>query len=178
MTFLLKQLFGFFKLLHSENGDTQIAWGLALGFILGMTPALSLQSLLVFLMLFFFRIQIGAAFIAAFFFKFVAFLLDPLFHVIGHKVLHLPALQDVYTQLYNMPIIPFTRFNNTIVMGAAVLSILLTPVIFILSKKMVAKYRESVVQRFQNSKLFKVWTKTSLYQWYYKYDTYFSGSSL
>ncbi len=175
MTLLLKQLFGFFKLLHSENGTNQIAWGVALGFILGMTPALSLQSLLVFMLLFFFRVQIGAAFIAAFFFKFIAYLLDPVFHLIGQKVLTLNALQTVFTDLYNMPIIPFTRFNNTIVMGSGVLSILLVPLIFILTKILISKYRTLIVERFKDTKFFIAWTKTSLYQWYYKYDTFFGS---
>lgn len=175
MTLLLKQLFGFFKLLHSENGNNQIAWGMALGFILGMTPALSLQSLLVFLLLFIFRIQIGAAFIAAFFFKFVAYLLDPVFNSIGASVLSIESLQETFTTLYNMPIIPFTRFNNTIVMGSAIISIILAPIVFVLSKILISKYRVLVVERFQDAKFFKAWKKTALYQWYYKYDTFFAG---
>lgn len=175
MTLLLKQLFSFFKLLHSENGNNQIAWGIALGFILGMTPALSLQSLLVFLLLFIFRIQIGAAFIAAFFFKFIAYLLDPIFNSIGSAVLSVGSLQETFTTLYNMPIIPFTRFNNTIVMGSAVVSILLAPVVYILANILIAKYRVFIVDRFKDTKFFKAWKKTALYQWYYKYDTFFAS---
>jgi uncharacterized protein (TIGR03546 family) len=72
-----------------------------------------------------------------------------------------------------MPIIPFTRFNNTIVMGSGIVAILLSPFIFVGSKWLVTKYRVAVVERFRETKLFKIWTKTSLYQWYYKYDTYF-----
>ena len=175
MTLLLKQLFGFFKLLHSENGNNQIAWGVALGFVLGMTPALSLQSFIVFLFLFFFRIQIGAAFIAAFFFKFVAYLLDPIFDYVGSTVLNLAMLQELFTSMYNMPIVPFTRFNNTIVMGSGIVSIILTPFVFMLSKSLISKYRTLVVERFKETKFFKVWTKTALYQWYYKYDTFLAS---
>lgn len=173
MTFLLKQLFGFFKLLHSETGNNQLAWGIALGFILGMTPALSLQSLLVFLCMFFFRVQIGAAFLAAFFFKFVAFLLDPIFDVVGQNVLGIEPLQGFFTTLYNMPIIPFTRFNNSIVMGSGVVSIILLPFVLVGSKWAIVKYRIGVVDKFKETKVFKAWTKTSLYSWYYKYDQYF-----
>ncbi len=173
MTLLLKQLFGFFKLLHSETGNNQLAWGVALGFILGMTPALSLQSFLVFFCLFFFRVQIGAAFLAAFFFKFIAFLLDPAFDFVGQKVLELDSLQGVFTDLYNMPIIPFTRFNNSIVMGSGIVSIILLPFVLVGAKWAIVKYRLSVVERFQNTKLFKAWKQTALFQWYYKYDTYF-----
>ena len=60
MTLLLKQIFQLLKLLNSEKGTTQIAWGVALGFVLGMTPAFSLQTILVLLLLLFFRVQIGA----------------------------------------------------------------------------------------------------------------------
>ncbi|MFP5490381.1 MAG: TIGR03546 family protein [Bacteriovoracia bacterium] len=175
MTLLLKQLFGFFKLLHSETGNNQLAWGVALGFVLGMTPALSLQSLLVFLCLFFFRIQIGAALLSAFFFKFIAFLLDPAFDLVGQWALELPALQGFYTELYNMPIIPFTRFNNSIVMGAGILAFCLVPFVLAGSKWAIIKYRKSVVEKFRDTKLFKLWTKTALYQWYYKYDTFFGN---
>ena len=44
MTFLLKQIFGFLKLLNSENGSNQLAAGIAAGFILGMTPMMSLLT--------------------------------------------------------------------------------------------------------------------------------------
>lgn len=173
MTFLLKQLFGFFKLLHSETGNNQLAWGIALGFILGMTPALSLQSLVVFLCMFFFRVQIGAAFLAAFFFKFIAFLLDPAFDLVGQWALEASALQGFFTTLYNMPIIPFTRFNNSIVMGSGIVSLILLPFVLVGSKWAIIKYRIGVVEKFKDTKVFKAWTKTSLYSWYYKYDQYF-----
>ncbi|MCB0342150.1 MAG: TIGR03546 family protein [Pseudobdellovibrionaceae bacterium] len=171
MTLILKQIFAFLKLLNSETGTHQIAWGIALGFVLGMTPALSLQTLLVFLLIFIFRVQAGAAFLSAFFFKFAAYLLDPLFHIVGEKVLQTPSLQDVFTTLYNMPIIPLTRFNNTIVMGSGVVSLLLVPVIYVLAKIFVIKYRHLVVERFQQSKIWKAIKATSLYKWYYKYDS-------
>jgi uncharacterized protein (TIGR03546 family) len=173
MTLLLKQLFGFFKLLHSENGTNQIAWGIGMGFILGMTPALSLQSFLVFVCLFLFRIQIGAAFLAAFFFKFCAFLLDGVFDSFGTMVLETEALEALFTTLYNMPLIPLTRFNNSIVMGSGIVAIILLPIVVWFSKFLIIRYRESVVEKFKETKVFKAWKATALYQWYYKYDTYF-----
>ena len=132
MTLILQQFFKFFQLLNSETGTNQIASGLCLGMILGFTPALSLQSLLVFMLMFMFRVQLGAAFLAAFFFKFLAFLLDPAFHSVGVIVLENEGLKPIFTTLYNMPIIPFTRFYNTIVMGSGVVSLLLCiPMFFV-----------------------------------------------
>lgn len=170
MSLILKQLFALVKLLNSETGQNQIAAGVAAGFILGMTPALSLQSILVFLCLFFFRIQIGMAFLSAFFFAFIAWLLDPVFHQVGTAVLSMGALEGVFTTLYNMPIIPFTRFNNSVVMGSGVIALLLSPLIFFLSRSLVVKYRATVVAKLKQTKLWKAVQATSFYKWYYSYD--------
>ncbi|NDE22881.1 MAG: cation-translocating P-type ATPase, partial [Synechococcaceae bacterium WB9_3_282] len=79
------------------TGNISLAAGMTCGFILGMTPTLSLHSLLIFLILFFFRIQIGAALLAAFFFKFIAFLLDPAFHAVLKKELTVDRFAARYT---------------------------------------------------------------------------------
>lgn len=170
MTLLLKQIFAFLKLLNSDQGTNQIAAGIACGFVLGMTPFFSLQSILIFLCIFFFRIQAGAAFLSAFFFAFVAYILDPVFHQVGSVILEMPSLHGLFTSLYNLPIIPFTRFNNSIVMGSGVVSIVLAPFVFILAKQLVIKYRVTVVDRFKQTKFWKAIQATSFYKWYYTYD--------
>ncbi len=175
MTLLLKQLFGFIKLLNSETGTNQIAAGVAAGFVLGMTPSLSLQSLLIFILMFVFRIQIGAAFISAFFFSFIAYILDPIFHAVGEYILRIPSLQSFFITLYNMPIIPFTRFNNTIVMGSGIIAIILTPIIFISCRIMIWKYRATILARFKSTKFWKAVQATSFYKWYYSYDNLYGG---
>lgn len=172
MGLILKQLFSFIRLLNSDTGNISLAMGMTCGFILGMTPVLSLHSFLVFLIIFFFRIQLGAALVMAFFFKFVAFLLDPIFHFVGSKVLEMESLNGFFTTLYNMPIIPYTRFNNSIVMGSAVVTFTLSPFVFILSQTLIVKYRETVLARFKTTKFWKAVEATKFYQWYYKYDQY------
>lgn len=170
MTLLFKQLFAFLKMLNSETGQNQIAAGIAAGFVLGMTPMLSLQSFLVFMCIFFFRIQAGAAFLAAFFFAFAAWLLDPVFHSIGSMVLEMPALHGLFTTMYNVPLLPLTRFNNSVVMGSAVVTILASPFVYFISRALIIKYRVTVVQRFKQTKFWKAMQATSLYKWYYTYD--------
>lgn len=170
MTFLLKQIFGFLKLLNSETGHNQIAAGIAVGFVLGMTPILSLQGFLMIAFIFFFRVQAGAAFLAAFFFAFAGWLLDPVFHAIGSQVLEMPALQGVFTAMFNMPLVPLTRFNNSIVMGAGVVTIAAMPLVFFVSRSLIIKYRETVVARIKQTKAWKALQATSLYKWYYSYD--------
>lgn len=170
MVFLLKQIFGFLKLLNSDTGHNQIAAGVACGLILGFAPAFSLQTILVIFLLFFFRIQIGAATVTAFFFKFVAYLIDPLADKLGSWVLEMPSLNSVFTTMYNMPLVPLTRFYNSITMGSAVISIVLALPIFFLSKALIMKYRQTVYERFKQSKFFKALKATSFYNWYMKYE--------
>jgi uncharacterized protein (TIGR03546 family) len=173
MTLLLKQLVGLLKLLNSETGQNQIAAGIACGFILGMTPAFSLQTLLVFLCLFAFRIQMGMAFLACFFFKFVAWVFDPAFDSLGRSLLEAPSLASLWTALYNMPLVPLTRFNNSVVMGSGVAAILLSPVVFFVSRALVVKYRETIVARFKETKAWKLFKATPLFNWYVTYEKHF-----
>lgn len=176
MTLLLKQIFALVKLLHSDTETTSIALGVCMGFILGMTPAFSLQTVLVFMLLFIFRIQIGAAFLSAFFFKFIAFFLDPVFNAIGCAVLEMEGLKGLFTEMYNMPIVPLTRFYNSIVMGSGVVSIALIPVVFVVSKIMIIKYRSTVVAKAKQSKFWKLFTATTFYKWYATYDGLYGGT--
>lgn len=170
LTLLLKQLFAFVKLLNSDKGSHQIAAGIACGVILGFTPVFSLQTLLVFVLVFFFRIQLGAAFLTAFFLKFPAYLLDPLFHRVGEKILELESLKPLFTKLYNMPVIPLTRFYNTIVMGSGVITLLFAPFSFFIALYLIKKYREQIVSRFEKTKFWILIKSTSFYKWYAKYD--------
>jgi uncharacterized protein (TIGR03546 family) len=170
MTLLLKQIFSFFRLLNSETGTNQLASGLALGLLIGFAPFFSIQTLLFFLVVFCFRVQMGAAFLSAFFFKFVAFLIDPLADQAGQVVLEAPMLRPLFVNLYNIPIFPMTRFNNSIVMGSLLISLILVVPAFFLFRRLVIKYRQSVVEKFKETKLWKAFAATKLYNWYTSYE--------
>ena len=170
MTLILKQIFSLLKALNSDTGENQIAAGITCGLILGFSPMFSLQTILVFIILFFFRVQVGAVFASAFFFAVLGLILDPAFVVVGEIVLESSALESLFIVMYNMPIIPFTKFNNSVVMGAAVVGVIISPLIFILSKKLIIKYRISILEKFKNTKFWKAVKATSFYKWYAKYD--------
>ena len=125
MGLLIKQIISLIKLLHSDTGQNQIASGLAFGVFLGFAPFLSLQTFLVLFIVFIFRVQLGAAFLSAFFFKFVAFLLDPVADILGRSVLESSGLRGLWSSMYNVPLLPMTRFNNSIIMGSFLISLVL-----------------------------------------------------
>lgn len=170
MSLLLKQIFAFFRLLNSDTGRDQLAAGLSLGIILGFAPFFSLQTFVVFFLVFFFRIQLGAALLSAFFFKFVAFLFDPIADVIGRQVLEVEGFRPLFVNLYNMPIIPFTRFNDSIVMGSMVVSAIFAIPSFFVFRILIDRYRATVVARIRETKLWKAITATKFYNWYASYE--------
>lgn len=170
MTLLLKQIFNFLKLLNSDTGTKQLASGLSLGLILGFAPFVSIQTFIVLAIIFIFRVQVGAAFLAAFFFKFVAFLFDQPAHHLGKAILEMDALRPLFTTMYNIPLVPMTRFNNTIVMGSMLVSILLLPFAYFGFQILILKYRATVVARFKGTKIWKAFIATKFYGWYTTYD--------
>jgi uncharacterized protein (TIGR03546 family) len=170
MTLLLKQIFAFLRLLNSDSGHNQLAAGLACGIILGFSPFFSLQTFLVLLLVFFLRIQLGAAFLSAFFFKFVAFLVDPLANLAGRAVLENESLRPLFVKLYNMPIVPFTRFNDSIIMGSFIIGALLAIPGFFVFRKLIDQYRVVVLARIRETKVWKAVTATKFYNWYVTYE--------
>lgn len=170
MVVILKQIFALLKVLNSDTGENQIAAGIACGMVLGLAPMFSLQTVLIIFILFFFRIQIGAALSSSFFFALIAWPLDSFFDLIGRKVLEMDGLHSLLTTMYHMPIIPFTKFYNSIVMGAGVISLLLAPVVFFVIRMLIQKYREKILVKIQATKAWKALKATSLYKWYAKYD--------
>jgi len=170
VTLLLKQLFLFFKLLNSDTATNSLAWGMTLGCVLGFSPIVSFQAFLVFTICFVFRVQLGAAFFSAFFFKIIAYLIDPLADVLGQKILELPELRELFVTLYNMPLVPLTQFNNSIVMGSGIIGFALSIPLFFGFRVFILKYRQNVVAKFKNSKAWKLWTTTLIYKWYVKYN--------
>jgi len=170
LTLLLKQLFGLLKLLNSDADPAPLAAGLALGLVLGFSPFLSLQTFLVLILCFFLRIQLGGALLSAFFFKFVAYLLDPVSDLLGREILEAQGLRQVFVTLYNMPIIPLTRFNNSIVMGSGAVGFLLAIPAYFLFSKLILRYRATVVAKLKGTKWWKALQATALFKWYATYD--------
>ena len=176
MTLLLKQLFNFLKLLNSDTGTNSLATGLALGLVLGFSPLLSLQTLLILILCFFFRVQLGAALLAAFFFKFVAFLFDPVTDLLGRTVLESSTLHHLFTDLYNIPLVPLTRFNNSIVMGSGLIGFILALPMFFIFRQLITKYRSLVVERIKGTRWWKAMQATALFKWYATFENLHGGS--
>src|SRR6266536_6463428 len=118
---LIKLIQSLFGALHSEGTPGQLAAGIVLGSFLGLTPLLNLHNALFFALLVLLNVSFAGGMLGWALFIPIGFLLDPLFDWIGHSLLLAPSfLTPLWTSLYNMPVVPLTNFNNTVVLGSLV----------------------------------------------------------
>src|SRR5688572_8724858 len=144
---ILRQIFNFIKLLHSETAPGQLCAGFVLGMFMGFTPIMTLHWVAYVLVLVMLRINIGAALLGFGMFKVLAFALDPLFHSTGLELLRMESLKPLWVWMFHAPVIPFTRFNNSVVLGSFIVAALAALPLYFLTRILVIKYRVVVVAR-------------------------------
>lgn len=167
--FWLQLVSNFIKILREGQTPRQVAAGFALGSIVGSVPGLSLQGLAVWFIILIFDVNLSAAFLAFTLFALLGVLFDPLFHLIGYFLLvDVPALTSLWTTLYNAPVAPLTRFNDTIVLGGLVSAFVLCVPVYFGMKRLVIAYRLTIGKRIEKTRIYQVISKNFLVRWYQK----------
>jgi uncharacterized protein (TIGR03546 family) len=165
--FWLKLVTNFIKILREGQTPAQVAGGFALGSILGLSPMLTLQGLLVWLIILILDVNLSAATFSLVLFALIAYIFDPIFHRLGYFLLvDINGLKALWAALYNAPIAPLTRFNNTVVMGSFVSALILFTPLYFGMKKFVVAYRVTLGVRMHKMKIYQIIDRSSLVQWY------------
>ncbi|HEY7634048.1 MAG TPA: TIGR03546 family protein [Gemmatimonadales bacterium] len=166
MLTLLKLLQSIIKALHSDGTPGQVAAGLALGSALGLTPLLNFHNLIVFALIVILNVSFGGGMLGWALFVPLGFILDPVFDRIGALLLYAPSLRPLWTEMFNIPLVPYSNFNNTVVLGSVVGWLLLALPIFFAARYGVARYRATIGERVRQSKFYKAVTASQIYNWY------------
>jgi uncharacterized protein (TIGR03546 family) len=165
--FFLNLIKNLLTILQSEISPKQIAGGAALGSVIGFTPFNAAHNLLIFILILILRVNISAAMFSVALFGLVGLATDPLADKIGYFFLVKDqALTPLWIKLYNMPIVPFTRFNNTVVLGSLVIAVLLFIPIYIGTNKFVVYYRANLKEKVAAMKIMKLFKLTGFYKFY------------
>ncbi|MEM5947537.1 TIGR03546 family protein [Spirochaetia bacterium 38H-sp] len=133
----------------------QIALGAAWGLMLGLVPTGNLLWVLLLVVAVFIRQHHGMLVLFIFVGRLLAALIVPVVDAIGFAVLTAPLLYDFWTFLYNLPLIPLSNFNNTLVLGGFILSIAMFLPVFFVVRGFVPFYRMRVVPAIIESKFYK-----------------------
>jgi uncharacterized protein (TIGR03546 family) len=166
MLTLLKLIQSIIKTLHSEGTPGQVALGIALGSALGLTPLVNVHNLIIFSLIVLLNVSFGGGMLGWALFVPVGFVLDPVFDRIGASLLAAPSLRPLWTGWYNTPLLPYTNFNNTVVLGSVVGWLILVVPIFFAARYGVARYRATIGERVRQSKLYQAITASQVYNWY------------
>ena len=165
----LKYLSKLLKALKSGETPAQLAGGFVLGMIMGLTPFWNLHNLVVFILILIIRVNISMVILGFAVFSGFAYLLDPVFHNLGFWALvDMNSLKNLWTSIYNTPIGALTNFNNTVVMGSLIISLVLILPVFFLAKVGVVQYRENIDAKVQKWKIVQIFKSSKLYSIYEK----------
>jgi len=167
MLAILKLLQSLVRTLHSDGTPNQIAVGLALGACLGLTPLPNAHNLVILALLCVLNVSFGAGMLGWALFTPVGFLLDPVFDDIGRQLLAgTTALQPVWTAWDNTPLVPYTNFNNTVVLGSIAGWLVMFVPIVLLVRVAVVRYRATLAARLRRTRIYQAISASRLYNVY------------
>lgn len=163
---MLTMLAKLLKALNSESAPGQIALAFSFALIVGLTPMFSLHNLLVLLLAFILRINLSAFFLGVVVFSGVGYLVDPLSIRLGESLLLNEQLTATWTQMYQSAWWRVSAFNNTLVLGSFLLSLIAFIPVFIVSRLLVVNYREKLLTWFEKLKITQVLKASKFYGLY------------
>ena len=156
---MLDNILKVFKGLNSNSDPSAIAHSVCLGFLLGVLPKNNIFWYVLFVFVFFMRINKSLyAIMILLVLTFVAHM-DPLFDNIGNFILATNYSASFFNQALKIPLFSLTKLNNSIVMGSFVFSLLIYIPLYLLIRLFVFLWRKYFAQSFRNSKFFNLLRK-------------------
>lgn len=160
---MIKALARLIVALNANTRPAEIAAGAAFGVLLALVPGGNLLWYALFVIAFLVRMNLAAMFLVLGLARLVVPFADPALDALGWLVLNLPALEPAFTTLAGLPVVPWTRFNDTVVMGGLVAGIVLWVPVFLLFLLLVKIYRRRIRERIANSRLARAIAKVPLF---------------
>jgi len=130
-----------------------IAWGIALGMLVGLIPKGNLTAWLLAVLVLATRANLGAAALSALVFSWLGMLVDPLTHRLGLALLTSVTLRPFWDWLYGLPLMPSMRLHNTVVLGNLLLGLALLLPTYAIALRAVERLRPWVADQVERWRL-------------------------
>lgn len=163
---MLKLIAKFLKVLHSDVEPGQLSLAFCLAMVAGLTPLLSLHNMVILFLACILRVNLSSFLLGLFVFTGIAYIFDPFFDLLGIALLTAGSLKAFWTSLYNTTLFRLGNFNNSIVMGSLVFSLVLFGPMYFLFNFIIIKYRDHVLRWVEKSRLVKFFMASKLYRIY------------
>ena len=157
------------KLFHALNSDSsirQIALAIALGFLVGLSPMLTLHNIVILFFVLLIRVHLGSFILALGFFSGLSYLLSPLIVQVGESILTQPSLAVLFTSLYQFSLFKLAHWHHTYILGAFVLGTILCVPVYFTSKIIIEKYRVHIMTFFEKFRIVKALKASKFYSLY------------
>ncbi|MFQ3235356.1 MAG: hypothetical protein ACI9C4_000912 [Paraglaciecola sp.] len=154
------------KALNSDASPWQLAFGIMLGMIMGITPFIGLHSLIIIFVVLFLRVNLTTFLLAYALCSSFTWLLNPMMADIGEALLGASNLNGLWTSLYNSTFGQLTQFYHTLTLGSLLVSLILAPFILVISKVLVVQYRVRFMLWVNKLKIVQFIKGSNLYQLY------------
>lgn len=145
-----------------ETTPRQLAWGAALGMLIGLVPKGNLIAIGLMTLFCALRINIAAGTAAISLFTWCGLYLDPVSHRLGHWVLTNEALQPLFTTLYNKNLVPWTAFNNTVVLGSTLIGLALVLPVYGITKPVFDRFAPRIAERLKQYRIVQAMRATEI----------------
>lgn len=161
---MIKPLTKLIRALSSNTRPGAIAHAVSCGILLGFLPKNNLLWYVLFVFILFMNIQRGAYALCILLGSALTVFLDPVFDSVGYSVLTAEGMRSAYAALLNIPFVAFTKFNNTVVMGAFVCGIIAYVPFYFLGRLFVWLRRKFFAEKVRKLKITAVLKNLPLIQ--------------
>lgn len=148
---LLSLLKKIIKILANNSKPKQIAISICFGMLIGLVPFNTLFYLFLFLAICILPTNIVAISLGMIIYNPFSYLIYPLADSLGYYLLvDAKFLQAFWTYLYNLPIIPWLKFNHTLQLGCMIIGFLLIFPVYKLSLSSIRYSKTHLASKFSN----------------------------
>ncbi|TWT56572.1 hypothetical protein CA85_41050 [Allorhodopirellula solitaria] len=121
------------KAIAGRKHPSQLAWGIALGALVGLIPHGNLLAVVLVLLVLMLHVNHAMVALVGVMVTFAAPRLDPTFDAFGRWLFEQPQVAERLSLAWQYPLVPWTDLNNTIVMGSFVIGLISVVPIFLIT---------------------------------------------
>ncbi len=163
---MLNQLMQLISILNSKTKPGELALGVVMGMYAGFLSGAPLDLVIIFMLLVIFNANITMFIFSMAAFKLLAFGVDIAGDKLGYAVLTIGAVKKAGVVLMSLPVIPFTKFNYTVIMGDFLIAVALTPFVWFGTVKSVPFYRDHIMEKVDKFKVVKMIKASNAFKTY------------
>lgn len=152
---LVKLFKMFLRTIRGMDTPSQMAFGLAMGMLIGLIPKDSLFVYFFGVALLCTTANLFWATAGAFCFTWIGHWISPISHQVGLYVLTFDSLEPTWAYLIEQPFVAWTRFDHTIVTGSLLIGLVAFWPVYQLSKALFDTYAPKISRRFKRSRIYQ-----------------------